>query len=171
MSGLSAPDADWPARLCKAADPKSWILIGLGNQDRADDGFGIVLAEALIADFPDRVFSEDRRSAEGVVLDVCDNPFIRAVLFLDAADFGGRPGDVRLFSSENLSDFVPALSTHKVPISILFGLLSTRGKHPFLLGVQPGSLDFLGLMSDPVQKTVETLTGMIRDVLGSYPLP
>jgi len=137
--------------------PRSVVIVGLGNLDRADDGLGIILAERLKDRYPGHVFSEKEKSVEGMVLELLERKDIRVFLFVDAMDFGGEPGEVRLFSAEDAERFVPSFSTHKVPIALLMGMIQERGKRPFLLGVQPGSLEFLGKMSLFVQNVLDRL--------------
>lgn len=136
----------------------SVIIIGLGNPDRADDGCGIELANRLKARFPERAFSETGRNVESIVLDFLEDPSVSAFLFVDAADFGGDPGDVKLFGPEKAGSFSPSFSTHKVPLSLLAGLILQHGKKPFLLALQPSSLKFMG----PVSSMIEERTGELE---------
>lgn len=133
---------------------KSTALIGLGNPDRADDAVGILLAAKCRTIFPDRVFLETETSVEGVVLRILDDPSIGLVWFVDAAAFGGSAGEIRKFEVRDADQFVPAISTHKVPMTLLMNLLAQHGKTAFLLGIQPGVLDFMGKMSDSVNKVI-----------------
>ena len=137
--------------------PRSVVIIGLGNLDRADDGLGITLAVRLKDRYPGHVFSEKEKSVEEIVFELLERKDIRAFLFVDATDFGGKPGEVRLFSAEDTERFVPSFSTHKVPITHLMELILQRGKRPFLLGVQPGSLEFFGKMSPSAQNALDRL--------------
>ena len=142
-------------------------VIGLGNPDRADDGCGLLVASKLKARFQERAFLETQRSAESLVLDFLEEGKKRAVLFVDASDFGGRPGTCQLFDSDDASRFASDYSTHKVPITLLIGMLSQKRIPCFLLGIQPETLEFLGEMS-PAVKTVadevaEGISAMMDD--------
>ena len=130
--------------------PESVALIGLGNEDRADDGFGIMLASRIKDRFPDHVYSEKDRSVEGLVFDLLERPDIRNILFVDLADFGGSPGELSLFDGESAEQFIPVFSTHKVPIVFLIQMVIQQNKTPYILGVQPLSVTFIGTMSEPV---------------------
>ena len=46
-------------KLKQTIDNRQISVIGFGNTDRADDGFGIKVAESLKLEFPDRVFVEN----------------------------------------------------------------------------------------------------------------
>lgn len=138
-------------RLKQLGPVESIALVGMGNPDRGDDIFGIQLAEDLKAHAPDRIFSERERSLEGIVFGLIEREDIRAIVFIDAADFGEQPGVMHWFTSEDAERFVPAISTHKVPITLLMDLIVKRGKEPILIGLQPESLTFLGEMSITVK--------------------
>lgn len=143
------------------ANPDTLVLIGMGNPDRADDGFGIELARRLKVHFPGQVFSEQEKSVEGIVLDLVGRERFEIFLFIDATDFGGEPGEVHLFSAEDAERFVPAFSTHKVPITLLMEMVRQHGKKSFLLGLQPESLEFLGEMSETVSDMLDHLEGIL----------
>jgi hydrogenase maturation protease len=146
---------------------ESIVVIGLGNPDRADDGLGIMLSEKLQREYPERVFSERQRSVEGIVIELLENKAIDTFIFVDATDFGGDPGEIRLFSAEDSERFMPAFSTHKVPISLLMDLIVQHGKKSVLLGVQPGSVELLGEMSQDVIQTMKALEKELSDYLQS----
>ena len=153
---------DWINRL--DMDPASLAVIGLGNPDRADDGIGLAVADALAVDFPHRVFSESQRPADGLVMAMIGRPDIAHVLFIDAADFKGEPGGVRLFDPDEIHAFRGALSTHQTPMTVLIQLLEAHGKRPWILGVQPASLalergfsPLIGHIKDPLIEGVRRL--------------
>ena len=129
------------------SDP-STAVVGLGNPDRGDDGIGIAIAAYIKARWHERVFFEGGRRAEDTVLDLLESEAVRTVLFIDAVDFGGKPGDVRLFAGDRARQILPPISTHTVPLALLMELIRGRGKRSFLLGIQPGSMNpSLGLSS------------------------
>ena len=135
----------------------SVAFIGLGNADRADDGFGLDLAGRLKDRWPGLVFSEEERAVEGIVFDLIERSDVEGVVFVDAVNFGGEPGELHLFGSGDAERIEPSFSTHKVPITLLMGLLVEKEKEPFLLGVQPGSLELMGSMTPHVQRSLDTL--------------
>jgi hydrogenase 3 maturation protease len=145
--------------------PESMVVIGLGNPDRSDDGFGIIVADRLKTQFPDHVFSERDRSVESLSLEALERKEIEVILFLDAVDFGGKPGEYQLFTEQNIHQFVPALTTHKVPISLIMKLIMEHKKKPYLFGVQPQSLTLFGGLSPVIQKVVDELTEELRGLL------
>jgi hydrogenase 3 maturation protease len=144
-------------RLLSSASTKSLVIIGLGNSERGDDGCGLQIASQINAHSPNRAFLETEKSAEGLVLDFIEDESIETILFIDATDFGGKPGEFRLFTAEDAKRFASGISTHKFPITLLMGLIRQGGKTPYLLGIQPGNLDFLGKMSPAVKASTELI--------------
>lgn len=134
------------------------VVIGLGNPDRADDGAGIEIVRYWKARPGRRAFLDTEMSAETIVLDHLADPEAETFLFVDAADFGGKPGGFRLFGIGEQELFKPALSTHQVPMDLLMGLIASRRKDVFLLGIQPGSLEPMGEMTPEVVDTVRRLS-------------
>lgn len=160
-SGLSASDAvppDPEARVRSLIRSERTVVIGLGNPDRADDGAGIRIVSQWKARPGRRAFLDTEISAETVVLDGLADPEAATFLFIDAADFGGKPGDFRLFGIGEQDRFRPALSTHQVPMDLLMSLIASRRKDVFLLGIQPGSLEPMGEMTPEVLDTVRRLS-------------
>lgn len=134
------------------------VVVGLGNPDRADDGAGIEIVSKWKARLGRRAFLDTEISAETIVLDHLADPDADVFLFVDAADFGGKPGDFRLFGIGEQDRFRPALSTHQVPMDLLMGLIASRRKDVFLLGIQPESLEPMGGMTPAVSDTVRRLS-------------
>lgn len=143
-------------------NPGSVVLIGLGNPDRGDDGFGIDLVGRLKSCCPDRVFSEREKSVEGIVVELLEREEIDTFVFVDATDFGGNPGELKIFTAEDVDRFVPALSTHKVNISILIQLIQQHGRKPFLIGIQPKSVAFMEEMSPEIKKVIDWLEASLH---------
>ncbi len=160
---MNASDAFFPdpeGRIRALIRSERTVVVGLGNPDRADDGAGIEIVSKWKARLGRRAFLDTETSAETIVLDHLSDPDADVFLFVDAADFGGKPGDFRLFGIGDQELFRPALSTHQVPMDLLMGLIASRRKDVFLLGIQPGSLEPLGGMTPEVSETVELLSGI-----------
>jgi hydrogenase maturation protease len=143
-------------------------VMGLGNVDLGDDGFGINLAESMSA----RLARSGKVSLARHVIGAGTMPerFISYVaaksfdhlMFLDAVEFGGTPGSIVLLNAEELKARSPQISTHKMSLSLLATLINESGKtRMWLLGVQPESLRPAHGLSPAVQKTMEVLDEML----------
>jgi len=146
-------------RLQELIDSKPVVLIGLGNSDRADDGVGIEVARNLKGLAPDRSFLE-AEGLEEIVFTISGRKDVEIVLFVDAVDFGGRAGEIRIFSQAAFPPY--PISTHRVPLRLFSALLRKRGKATYLLGVQPRTLDFGSQISDGVKTSLEKLVGILE---------
>jgi hydrogenase 3 maturation protease len=58
------------------------------------------------------------------------------IIFLDALDFGGRPGDVKVFRPANIQDFTAA--THRMPILLFCKLF--KETEIAVIGIQPATI-------------------------------
>jgi hydrogenase maturation protease len=137
-------------------------LIGLGNTDYGDDGFGVRLAEQLfesgVSDVvvaganPERYIS---CAAEGV-----DN-----LVFLDAVEFGSEPGSVVVLNAEEMTTRFPQISTHKISLGLLAKCAESNGiTKAWLLGVQPESIRQGQALTPTIEKTLATLCDLLCDI-------
>jgi hydrogenase maturation protease len=135
-------------------------LMGLGNVDCGDDGFGVRLAEALLkAGVPDVVVAGT--TPENYVGRTADQGFDRLV-FLDAVEFGASPGSVALLNAHEISARYPQVSTHKISLGVLAKWVrATSRTKVWLLGVQPQSVR----PGETLSPTVSATLGLLRDLL------
>ena len=138
-------------------------FIGLGNIDYGDDGFGVRLAEELVAaGVPDVVIggiSPDRWIAKVADFD--------HVLFLDAVDCGATAGSIVFLDTVELTARFPQISTHKISLGVLAKWVKMNGTtKAWLLGVQPESLK----PSQELTPTMKTTLQLVRELLCSLAL-
>lgn len=139
------------------------VVVGVGNALRADDAAGPMLAETLRPRFPDRVFDV------GEVPEDYLGPIRRArpdtILLVDAADFGGEPGAVRVVSGDEIDGL--ALGTHALPLSMFMEVASAdTGALVHLVALQVKSTELGATMSEDVRASVERLAVELAEVLG-----
>jgi hydrogenase 3 maturation protease len=85
------------------------------------------------------------------------------VLIVDAANFGGNPGDIRILEPSQLVS--GGLSSHALSLQMACDYLSTRiPVEVYLLAIQPGQMLFEHL-SDPVQASLDLLMDWILEFL------
>jgi hydrogenase maturation protease len=142
------------------ADPAT-AVVGLGNPDRGDDNIGIEMAKKLKTRLHGRVFFEPEYSAEGAVLELLESGCVKNVLFIDAVDFGAKPGTMKLFGFAEAKNFIPPVSTHKVPIALLMEILQSKGRQTHLLGIQPESMNLFSEMTDSVKQSLNRFQNII----------
>lgn len=143
-------------------------VMGLGNVEHGDDGFGVHVAARLVAaGVPNVVVAET--APERYLGRALEDGYDHLVL-VDAVDFGGRPGEVVFLSAAETAARFPQVSTHKIPLGALAKWAeSTGAMKAWLLGAQPASLQVGGQLSAPVQTTVEILEELLRDLKAPSP--
>ena len=131
------------------------LIITIGNTYRSDDGIGPYIFDNL-NNIPGNIDCINAGDNPENVIDeaVKINPDI--TLIIDAANFGGVPGEIRIIPSE----FIPetTLSTHTFPPKIIAKILEEDTKSKiYFLGIQPASFDFNEGLSGEVKKTAEKI--------------
>ena len=144
-------------KAARKADPRVSFL-GIGNELNGDDAAGVWLARRLISLIP--------QSEKLLILDCGQVPenavgALRRfkpnlVVLLDAADFGGTPGEIRWIDPQDTSGF--SASSHSLPFSVLAGYLTREFKCDVgLIGIQPSTLEFDAGISSPVKNVLGSL--------------
>lgn len=144
-------------------------ILGIGNMLRSDDAIGVVLVQLM-----------QRKLLDGVNLLNCETVpenFIGQVeafqpthvLLIDAAEFGGAPGDARLFSPESVVGIT--LSTHAISLSLLARIIEDRTKAKVrILGVQPKLLEFGETLSPELKEASKGISkALIRMLRELFP--
>ncbi|MBN1755852.1 hydrogenase maturation protease [bacterium] len=133
-------------------------IIGLGNPDRGDDALGIYIADNLKAAAPTMVFSE----LDGIETHLYDLAYrydLKTVIFIDAVDFGGLPGDIELFEPEYFPK--SPVTSHQISLRLMSAILRKENKDCCLLGIQPQTLNWGEPLSPPVLEAISTLTSLL----------
>ncbi len=109
------------------------VVLGVGNTDKGDDGVGSILARKL--GFLDAGVSPEN-FLEKVVAEAPDT-----VLIIDATDFDGAPGEVKIFDAADISP--GGLSTHALSLEMTREYLIERLPEVKvrLLAIQPASME------------------------------
>lgn len=132
---------------------KKYAFICLGNIDRADDSFGILVGEKLKEIYPENVFSEMYNDLSVFLLEIIENEQVQHVFLIDAVDFHGKPGE--LIVKEDFDTKITQISTHTIPYEQIKNIIESRGKKFTLLGAQVKELTFLGEVSEEVLQAVD----------------
>lgn len=137
-------------------------VIGVGNPLRGDDGAGSLLARRLREKRGDVVF--DGGSAPENYCERVGALMPDLVLVIDAARFGGRPGEVRVLHPGEIAG--GALSTHNPSIRLLAAYIRQRcGCELLVLGIEPDSGGMGEELSAPVKEIMDELEECLLDLL------
>ncbi len=142
---------------------KRFGVVGVGNVMKGDDGAGSELVAELV-----------RRGFTLPCVDAAEVPEnyagwvpkqdIEAVVFVDAVDFGGEPGECRVIPFEHL--MISASNTHRMSLHYTVMFLRDEWEgYAILVGVQPKSMKLGEGLSEEVESGVERLTEALIDAV------
>jgi hydrogenase maturation protease len=146
-------------------------LMGVGNIDYGDDGFGVALSEKIKGRLKG---SEDEDRFSMITAGTMPERFIQTVaekgfdhlIFLDAVEVGAEAGSVVFLNAEEIVSRFPQVSTHKISLGLVAKLIGGSGKtKSWLLGVQPGSVKMREGLSQEVETTLEILEGVLCELM------
>lgn len=141
-------------------------LVGIGNVEQGDDGFGVRLAEALAP-----LGQSSPRSCvvvAGTSPEIWVNGLVHFdhVIFLDAVDFSGTPGSVVFLDAGEMAARFPQVSTHKLSLSVLAKWVEANGTtKAWLLGIQPESLRSGGHLTPTAHRTLTMLAELMSEIM------
>ena len=136
-------------------------ILGFGNRLWCDDGVGSRIAESL--SYCPGLNAVDGGSVPETHLEkvVCTEP--DTVLLIDAADFGGSPGQTRLLQADDVA--LSGVSTHAGSIQMLARYFEARcGARVALLVIQPGDTRERDELSSRVAVAVSTLVEGLQKI-------
>jgi hydrogenase 3 maturation protease len=138
------------------------VVVGIGNTLKGDDGAGSVVARRLRERYPDVVF--DAAQAPENYLAPVRRAEPDAVLLVDAADFGGRPGEVRTAVAGDVEGLM--MGTHAAPLSMFMRVLAEEtGADMRLVAVQVANTALGAEMTREVAEAVEELVSVLDELL------
>jgi hydrogenase maturation protease len=146
-------------------------LMGVGNVDYGDDGFGVILSEKIKERL--KGSEDDNRysvvnagtSPERFIQTVAENGF-KHLIFLDAVEAGAEAGSVVFMNAEEIVNLFPQISTHKISLGLISKLIGGNGKtKTWLLGVQPGSVKMGQTLTKEAETTLEILEGVLCELM------
>jgi len=143
-------------------------LVLLGNPWRGDDAVGPFLAERLSGRLDDRcvLIPAFERPEEAWEAAVACRP--RRVVMVDAADFGGRPGEIRV--TPPAGSEVPPLSTHRFPVEAVARLIEADTGAPVLLLLVQAAACRLGTPpTEAVRATAQRLADYLETLYAREP--
>ena len=142
------------------------VVIGVGNELKADDGIGIRVAKQL---------QQDGLPGKDIMVIPADVPenYIQPIakfrpellVLVDTADFKGKAGEIRAIKDQEISKVFT--NTHSVPL-ILF-LEAIRKSSPktktIFIGIQPKTMDFGKPMSREVRQAGNKAMDAIKKIV------
>lgn len=138
------------------------VVVGIGNTLRADDGAGSLVAGRLRERHPDVVF--DAAQAPENYLAPIRRVGPDVVVLVDAADFGGSPGEVRAATADDVEGLM--MGTHAAPLSMFMRVLGHEtGADVRLVAVQVAITTLGANLTREVADAVDHLVQQLGDLL------
>jgi hydrogenase 3 maturation protease len=139
------------------------LLITVGNPLRADDGVGPFVGGMVRFKIPGHkvinAFTTPENIAQAAIEFKPDK-----IILLDAAHFGGRPGELKIIPLEQISQHA-VISTHSFPLSVTFSIVrEDTGAELVALGVEPGSMEFEEGLTHEVKESALSLVGYFNNI-------
>lgn len=137
-------------------------VLGIGNRHRRDDGVGSLAAERLGSQTRAVVF--DAGAVPENFLEKAARFGPDTILLIDAVDFGGAPGELRVMAPEQIAS--AGVSTHAVSLRMAAQFLEARtGARIAVLAVQPAEVGAGTGLSAEVESALERLDKVLSSVL------
>jgi hydrogenase 3 maturation protease len=152
------------ARFLNGGVGKRICLFGIGHRQWRDDGVGSLIAEALQGRAQFDVV--DAGSVPENYLETVAGKKPDTILMIDATDFGGTPGELRLMETKNVVQ--SGLSTHAGSLRMLAKYLQVRtGASIGLLAIQPADCSFGRGLSPAMSQTAQYLQQALPALVGA----
>ncbi|MFX1474955.1 MAG: hydrogenase maturation peptidase HycI [Promethearchaeota archaeon] len=139
------------------------VIIGVGNDLKADDGVGPYIVKQLQNRVPENVELINASTVpENFISRLCDmNPSL--VLIVDAALMNEPPGTIRLIDKDTIGGV--AFSTHQLPLTFFIEYVLNQIETTILvLGIQPLNVEFTQPITPPVQEAADKIVKTITEI-------
>lgn len=138
------------------------LVVTVGNSLRSDDGIGIYIAKHIEKCKKNIIILNADSKPENII-DKAVQIKPQKVVIIDAADFGGRAGEIRLIKKTDIQS--ASLSTHSFSLSIIAGIIEEdTGADVFFLGIQPRSVRLGEGLSKSVRKAAEKIISCMSSI-------
>jgi len=140
---------------------KKLLIITIGNTFRSDDGVGPYIFDNIRDDINNIDLINAGDKPENVI-DEAVSIMPDKTVIIDAANFNGYPGEIRVIPKEYIPD--STLSTHTFPPSIIARILEEDTKSDiYFIGIQPFSMDYGENISEEVKIAADLIVECINN--------
>jgi hydrogenase 3 maturation protease len=140
------------------------VVMGIGSRWRGDDAAGPLVVDGLAERTPVRCIDAGEAPERHLGEALAGSP--TSIVLVDAVDFGGHPGDIAIFSLEEMTGRLAM--PHRVPLGTMMSYLRTMsGSTLVLIGIQPAQTEFGEPMSEPVRHAVGSTVELLAARLTS----
>ena len=139
----------------------SVVILGIGNSLKGDDAAGPLVCGRLSGKVSARVIDAGAvpENYIGPVLDASPD----VLLIVDAVDFGGQPGQIRVYTPDQIHGL--AFSTHALSLHLSIDLIRREKTLDVrVIGIQAVQTKLGDCLSPAVQEAVETLADTLTQL-------
>ncbi len=145
----------------KHCEPSKTAIMGIGNPLRGDDSAGHILARRLKDKIKALVVDCEAVPENATRWIVNARP--KTVIFIDAADWKGKPGDIKIIAENEIQD--TSFSTHNSSLKLVMDYLRKEiSAEIIIIGIQRENLDFLVKPCPKVKTAVKNLEKILLDI-------
>ena len=139
-------------------------VVGIGSPIRGDDAVGLLVVEELQGFGLRNVLLVSAETVPESFTGKIRDFEPTHVLMVDAADFGGDPGDARMIPKAAIGG--STISTHSMPLSVLIDFIEkTTESRVALLGVQPKGVELGSEVTPEVKEASIKIASLICDLI------
>lgn len=142
------------------------VVVGVGNELKADDGIGLQVARQLQQD---GLADKDVMVIPAEVPENYIQPIAKfrpeLLVLVDSADFSGKAGEVRAIRDDEIAKVFT--NTHSVPLVLFLEAIKEQSPRTrtMFIGIQPKQLAFGKPMSPEVKKAGRTAADAIMKIV------
>ncbi|NOQ90911.1 MAG: hydrogenase maturation protease [Gammaproteobacteria bacterium] len=153
------------------------VVLGLGNTLLGDDGVGIYALNELQSNWQDHENQDSIEFVDGGTLSFTLTETLYGadnLIVIDAAQLNAKPGEVKVFTNDDMDTFVrtsKCSSVHEVSLSELLDmarLLDTLPTRRALIGVQPETVDWADQPTEIVKKAIPVMCQEANSLLEAW---
>jgi hydrogenase 3 maturation protease len=137
---------------------KKYILMGIGNILRGDDGIGSIIAQSFKD--PDWLTMDCGVVPENFTSIIKKNK-PNLVVLIDAVEMDLKCGEFRLIPPDRIS--ILHLTSHSMPLSFLISYLKEYTHEIIFIGIQPKIIDYSNFVSPKVLNSSEKIISILKD--------
>ena len=145
--------------------PKRVVIAGIGNPIRSDDFVGSKIVQELQGKVSARINLLECETVPESFIDEIVEFKPTHVLLIDASLMGLKPGEVRLFKTEKITNF-PAVSTHMLPLPVFCEFIAQlTGAKIALILIEPKSTEIGEGLTAEIQSSAEQVERLLLKLL------
>ncbi|MGQ4891515.1 MAG: hydrogenase maturation protease [Candidatus Njordarchaeia archaeon] len=141
-------------------------IVAVGNPLFGEDAAAIYLVKKLEKHGVNADFYYAEQAPENVLSKFLNSEHTHLLIF-DAADFGGKLGELRLIEHEELPD--ETITTHTVPLKLMVRILAQKGLKVAVVGIQIQEIGFFELtkeLKEILDKHAELIANILSEKCG-----